>query len=118
MRGIMKYFTDSTRAYIYQILVLVFGVLTFKGVVDDAHSTLILTAAGAVLTNVFALVNAKGKTWRANVYGVVAAVGALAVGYGWIAGAEVSVYLALIAGILGTSLAGANTSTQDLDLAA
>lgn len=103
---------ESARATWYAVAVAIVSALVAWGYLDQVYVAALTGVVGAAITLAFAIIHSSSP-WRVALYGLMGAVGVLAVTLGWGSQVQIDAVLAIAAPVLGIGAAAATTTVGD-----
>lgn len=115
MKDIKKWLTPEKRGMLYATSASAVAALVVFGAISSTIASSIAGVAIAVITLIYAIVHSESNV-RSVTYGLAGAIGALFVTLGAITDKESEALLAVVAPVMGITLAAAKTPTRSEDI--
>lgn len=112
MEKVRSWLKPETRGTVYTVAAAVVAALVVFGVLSSTLAAPIAGVAVAGITLLYAIIHSESNL-RSVIYGTCVAVGALFVTLGTISNSESEALLAVVAPVLGITLAAAKTPTRE-----
>lgn len=114
MTNVKEWLKPETRGTVYTVAAAVVAALVTFGVISSTIAAPIAGVVVATITLIYAIIHSESNL-RTVIYGLCVAVGVLFVTLGTLTGSESEALLAIVAPVLGITLAAAKTPTKSED---